>query len=228
MKIKKTIFLNAGHSITDSGAIYGNIIERDLNINIVKKLIPLLAKQGFIIEYVPDNLNLRKSIEWVNQKINNINDGLALSIHCNSNGGQGAETFYYTNSSTSSDIALKLILKYCEETGLMNRGAKPDTQAVKGYLGWIRKTKCWSTLIECGFIDNNSDMKYIMNNYDEVALGICKGVCSIYDVDYDDNIEEQEWKPVYAPTEKLKKQINILSKMIKIYQSILLLLKKRK
>ena len=37
-----------------------------------------------------------------------------------------------------------------------------------------------------------------------------------------------KWIINYRRIEKLKKQINILSKMIKIYQSILLLLKKRK
>ena len=35
---QKTIFLDAGHGGPDSGALYRNIYEKDINLSIVKKL----------------------------------------------------------------------------------------------------------------------------------------------------------------------------------------------
>lgn len=214
MKMKKTIYLNSGHDTnSDPGAIFNGIEERNLNIAISKKLIPLLKQQGFKVEYVPDNLNLVKSIEWVNKKVKNINDGLALSIHCNCCKGNGAETFYYKQNVKSNRIAKKLIQNYCKETGLKNRGAKSDTQIRFGKLGWIRETKIWAVLIECFFMSNKQEMDFAINNFDKIAYGIAKGVCSIYDIPYKEKksiikIEKQQNKIDFNKLKEIQKLAN--------------------
>jgi len=185
--MKKVIYLNAGHSELDPGAIsdrYG--AERDINIWIRDALKEELDIQGFRVESVPDDLDLRKSIDWINEKVKgDINAGLALSIHNNCCGGEGAESWYVTGYENSSGkIARLLINRFCEETGLKNRGAKPDKLARFGYLAFIQETNCWATLIECGFMDNNKDMDFIVNHPDLVAKAIAKGICDIFKVQY--------------------------------------------
>jgi len=181
--MKPTIYLNAGHSLTDPGTITEHGKESVINQLIRDALIPELTRNSFLVMKIPDDLNLGNSIEWVNQKTTFIDDGLALSIHCNQGGGEGAEAYYYGNSYKSKGIAQKLIDEYCKETGLRNRGAKSDTTTHYGKLGWIRNTNIWATLIEVGFLDNYEDIEKIQD-FERTARGIAKGVCKIYGVEY--------------------------------------------
>ena len=194
----KTIILNAGHSLSDPGTItkYGK--EADFNRKIRDALVPLLEMNGFLVVQVPDVLGLVSSIDWVNERVKGLDDGLALSIHCNCCGGNGAETFYYKNNGKSKEIATKLINGYCEYTGLRNRGAKSDTSTRFGKLGWIRKTNCWALLLEAGFLDNKEDVE-VLKDYKRVAKGICKGVCAIFG--------EKEKTPSFGRKKEIKEQI---------------------
>ena len=146
--MKKIVYINSGHSDLEPGAISIHGTERDLNIMVTDELIPLLERQGFKVEYVPDNLKLRPSIKWINDRTSYINDGLALAIHFNKGGGRGAETYRYGNNKTSNSIAKKLLSKYCKTTGLKNRGVKSDTTTRYKRLAFIRDTNIWSTLHE--------------------------------------------------------------------------------
>ena len=188
--LKKIIYLNSGHSHLEQGALSLYGVERDLNIAVTDELIPLLEKQGFKVEYIPDKHKLKPSIKWVNNKTSDIDDGLALSVHFNKSGGKGAEAYYYSYNRKSKAIATKLIEAYCKETGLKNRGAKSDSTTRYKQLGWIRKTNVWATLIECAFMDSKTDMDFVIGNFDKVAKGIAKGVCAIYGISYKDKKKE--------------------------------------
>ena len=198
--MNKTIYLNAGHSELEPGALSKHGVERDSNITIRDLVTPLLEAQGFEVKEVPDNLKLPPSIYWVNTRAINLNDGLAFAIHQNDGGGQGAESYYYKNSQSSRELAKKLIDTYCQETGLRNRGAKSSSNTRWGKLGWIENTNCWATLIECGFMDSAVDMKFIVENFDKVALGIVKGICAIYGIKY----KETKPKPLPNNNDKIK------------------------
>lgn len=208
--MKRIIFLDAGHSNKDPGASApSDEYEYESQINMVIRdfLVPELKEQGFEVKLIPDNKNLSESYLWVNARTSNINDGLALGVHCNKGGGKGAETFYYYYES-SKRIAQALIDEFCKETGLKNRGAKSDTLARFGELSWIRGTTVWATLIEVGFLDNESDLDFIINNIDSVAKGIAKGVCAIYRISYK---EKEEFS---LSREEIKKQIIELVKKL--------------
>lgn len=204
--MNKVIYLNAGHSELQPGAVSRFGIERDLNIVIRDSLVPELEEQGFKVKIVPDDRNLTQSYLWVNTRTSNINDGLALSVHNNCCGGEGAESFYYGHHQGSKDIAEKLINAFCQETGLKNRGAKSDTITPHGRLAWIRDTKIWAVLIECGFMDSSVDIDFIINNIDIVCRGLAKGICDIYGVPY---------KEENPPTGETNKTIQDIIKILK-------------
>ncbi len=204
--MKQTIFLNAGHSELEPGALSLYGVERDLNTSIRDELLPELKRQGFKIKMVPDNLDFRESYKWVNKNSLLISDGLALDIHCNKGGRTGAESYYYAGSVSSKEIAKELVDVYSKEMKMKNRGPKPDTQSQPGEISWIRKTNVWATLIECGYMDSKEDMDLIIGHFDQVAIAICKGVCAIYDIPY---IEKSPQLKVKS-REEMKEEIHKL------------------
>ena len=181
----KVIYLNAGHSVRDIGtqSQYGN--ETDINRAIRDKLVPELKSQGFKVEIVPDDLNLKDSIKWVNKKVDNIESGLALSIHQNCCDRSGPETYYYAHFESSKRIAQKLLGEYCLEMGIevKDKMVRSDNTTRFGELGWLRRTDCWAALLEIEFIDNPA-IKYIIDNPEKVAKAICMGVLGIYGLTY--------------------------------------------
>ena len=192
--MKKIIYLNAGHSELEPGALSSYGVERDLNISIRDELIPELERQGFKVKVVPDNLDFRESYKWVNDNSFLINDGLALDVHCNKGGREGAEVYYYAGSQSSKDIAKRLVDVYSKEMGMKNRGARPDTQSWHGEISWIRETNVWAVLIECGYMDSKKDMDLIIGNFDKVARAMTKGVCAIYGIEYKEESSQSQDK----------------------------------
>ena len=159
------IFVNSGHHNFDKGVVVGNYIERDLVKKIRDELKTLLPDAL----YVPDELNLRQSIDWVNEKAEA--DDIAIDIHINANKDKtlrGVECYYYKNK----ELAESLSKQVAESLGIPNRGAKPDTQTWLGSLGWVRQLKCNSVVLECGYMTNTLDLNIIINNVDKIARGI--------------------------------------------------------
>jgi len=198
--MKKKIFVNAGHSFSDPGAISNGVKEAEEIMKIRDLLIPLL-KKNFEVLTVPDDLGLVESIKRVNEYMPELDDGLAFSIHLNAGGGSGAEIYYYDGSLKSKKYAKTIIDEYCREMTMTNRGAKPDTSVVHKRLGWIRDVKAWSFLIEVGFIDNTADMK-IISNHGRVADAINQAICKMFGVEVDDT-----GKQVSTIIEEIKKDL---------------------
>lgn len=192
--MEKVIYLNSGHSTQDSGAAAYGQKEAELCMRLRDTLAEYLWKQ-FKVYLVPDDLDLVQSIKWVNDRSEDLESGLAFSIHLNAGGGNGAEAFYFASGSPKSQkIAQTAIDKYCALTGYFNRGAKPDTSARAGRLGWIRDTKPWACLIECCFIDNKEDMAKF--NAEKMAYAMYEGICDVYNI-----------SPIAEDKEYIKKQI---------------------
>lgn len=210
--MKKVIYLDAGHSIYDPGTVTDFGKEFDFNLAISNALKPELERQGFKVFFSPTKSKLDGDIRWVNNLVKSLNDGLALSVHCNCCRGEGAETYYYGSYVSSKKIAKTLIDEYSKHTGIKNRGAKSDTITRFGQLGWIRKTKCWSTLIEVGFLDNEKDTNKL-KDYQNIAKGICKGVCKIFGIEYK---EIESFTPDMTNSEKLKKAKELAQKIINL------------
>lgn len=204
--MKRIIYLNAGHSTVQPGVEIKNSkykTESELNMAIRDVLVPELKNNDFIVRVVPDEKDIEDSCDWVNTMVSNINDGLALSIHNNCCGAEGAESYYYGYNWSSKAMAKKMIDAYCGETGQKNRGAKSDKTTKYGQLGWIRRTNIWAVLIECGFTDNENDMRIMENDLGRIARALAKGVCAIYGIKYKSLITE----PVSTDREETKRQI---------------------
>ena len=163
------IFINSGHFSKDSGVVVGKYIERDLNNQIrdeIKKLLPDAS-------YIPDELNLKQSISWVNEKCQP--EDIAIDIHLNAHANKqqrGVECYYYKNKALAKSVSQMV----SENLSIPNRGAKPDTQSYVGSLGWCRNLKCNSVVLECGYLTNIFDLDKVINGKDKIAKGIYEAV----------------------------------------------------
>ena len=110
-KYTKVIFLDPGHGGRDSGAFYYNIAEKDLNMQIYKKLRKELEGLGYTV------LTSRESdvyVDFVTERskmVNKTNADMFISIHFNASGSpasnrSGIQT-YLTKKIQA--IALRLI-----------------------------------------------------------------------------------------------------------------------
>ena len=160
------IFINAGHHNLDSGVIVGNLRENDLAKEIRDHLKDLLKDRE--VTYIPDNLTLRESIdsvnlgtatEWVLGQATE--KDFALDIHLNANNNsqlRGTEGYY----STDSKYAEVFSLKVAEKLLIPNRGAKHDSTAYVGSLGWLRQLPCPAVVLEVCYLTNAEDKQMLM------------------------------------------------------------------
>lgn len=214
---KKVIILNAGHwddpdtpHVEDPGATTFEVQEFEECIKVRDQLVPILEDRGYTVHVVPDDLDLKKSIAWANEKAPNLNDGLAIDIHFNwmsDTQARGTESFY-GSSGTSRKIAQALVNGVAKNLQIPNRGAKPDTQTAVGSLGWIRKTTMWASLIEVAFITSAEDMGAISspNGYKRAAAGIAEGIDKIFG--YESNVEELSKFTTMELVQELQRRID--------------------
>lgn len=179
--------LDAGHGGHDGGTHAGNVVEKDINLRIVKELEALLRKNkpGITLKLTRDN-DTFVSLERRCQIANNANADLFISIHTNFAIGrsylQGTETFFASSRDANtvqrshimqtngkSEMLARLIQRNYATAGRMtNRGAKPANYYV------IMNTHMPAVLTEVGFISNQTEMEYLstQEGVRQIATGI--------------------------------------------------------
>lgn len=96
---------------------------------------------------------------------------LAVDIHNNAGGGDGAEAFYHFGGGTSKTLA-ENILAEIVKVGQNSRGAKiRKNENGKDYYGFIRQTSCPAVIVECAFVDNLTDLKILATEGDRQKVG---------------------------------------------------------
>lgn len=159
------LFINAGHH---DG--WGNEEAKIVKLirDEVKKLLPDAI-------YVPDNLNLSQSIDWINKRADR--SDFALGIHLNwlsDSSVRGVEGYYDDNANDASIMASCV----ANSMNIPNRGAKHDSNSSVGSLGFLRLLRCDSVVIECGYQSNKEDREAI-NNHKAIAKGLVEGLKKI-------------------------------------------------
>lgn len=167
------IWLDSGHSKTDSGAVVGNKTESKLAMQIRDLVVKNAG--DLEIEIINDDLNLKETIEVIRQEASD-ND-LAIAIHLNANNNpdaKGVEAYFYKDSK----IAEIFTRNICRMTGQVNRGARADTETFVGSLGFLRKVPCKSVLIECGYMTNGGECWNLSDPLfqDKIAKGIVNAI----------------------------------------------------
>ena len=173
----KKVFLGAGHGGSDPGATAGGIKEKDVNLEITLIVGRELSRHGVEVKYSrtgDDNEKLNDKID----ECNAFSPDLALDIHNNAGGGDGAEVYHHFGGGLGKTLA-ENILKEMVKAGQNSRGAKTrKNSAGRDYFAFIRETACPAVIVECAFLDNEKDVALISTSggRKNIATAICKGI----------------------------------------------------
>lgn len=147
------LFLDPGHGGPDSGAVGNGLKEKDLTLSISTKIFDILTS-----EYNDVAVRMSRTgdtFPTLTQRTNDANTWGAdfyLSVHMNSGGGTGFESFVYPNvgvpTTTYQSAIHEEIMKVI---GLRDRGKKQSNLHV------LRESNMPALLTENGFIDNALD-----------------------------------------------------------------------
>ena len=171
------VFIGVGHGGSDPGAVSNNTKEKDLNLSIALACRDLLARHGVEVKMSrtkDENDTLSEEIK----ECNAYSPDLAVDIHNNAGGGDGAEAFYHYGGGASKTLA-ENVLSEIVKIGQNSRGAKiRKNTGGKDYYGFIRETSCPAVIIECAFVDNATDRQILATEGKRQLMGqaIAKGI----------------------------------------------------
>ena len=196
----KKVFIGVGHGGSDPGAVANGFQEDDLNLSISLACRDELERHGVLTAMSrtkDENDDLSEEI----RECNAFNPDLAVEIHNNAGGGDGAEVFHHYGGGTGKTLANNILAEIVK-IGQNSRGAKIKKNASgKDYFGWIRNTVAPAVIVECAFVDHKTDIQIIDTAAKQKAMGIAiaKGVLKTLGISY---IPEAV-KPVEQPSGKI-------------------------
>ena len=122
----------------------------------------------------------RRTYNTLPSDINEFNPDFIISLHCNAfnKTASGTEVLYYHRSTKGKLMAEILNEKLLEALGLNNRGIKPKSAEDRGgYL--LKSTLAPCVIAEPFFIDNNSDLKVVIDKRDALIKAYASSIESI-------------------------------------------------
>lgn len=179
------VFLGVGHGGIDSGAVGNGLKEKNLNLAIALSCNEVLAKHGVNIlmsRTKDENDDVNEEI----RECNAFSPDLAIDIHNNAGGGDGAEVYHYSGGGKSKILAQN-ILNEIVSAGQNSRGIKTKlNDSGKDYYGFIRQTEAPAVIVECAFIDNAKDIAIIDTPAEqkEMGIAIAKGILKTLGIEY--------------------------------------------
>lgn len=162
--------VHGGHNTKVPGANkYLNEVTEDRKVK--NKVIELFKENGHTAYDCTDDSGSTQSANLSNivVKCNAHTVDLDISIHLNAGGGTGVEVLYYSGDNKGKEIAKKVSAKVASALGLKDRGAKARSD-----LYVLNNTKATAILVECCFVDSQTDAKAW--NVDKCAKAIVEGI----------------------------------------------------
>lgn len=165
------VFLGVGHGGTDSGAIGNGFKEKDLNLSIALACNEILVNHGVTV-MMSRTKDENDTISDEIKECNAFKPDLAIDIHNNAGGGDGAECFYHYAGGRGKTLA-ENVLAEIVKTGQNSRGIKTRVNSSgKDYYAFIRETTAPAIIVECAFLDNSKDIQILNSQEKQNAMGI--------------------------------------------------------
>lgn len=178
------VVLDAGHGGYDSGSYYQDLYEKDVTLALTKKIGAALENKGIHVLYTRDSdtvswpadevADLSKRVEISNQS----GAKVFVSIHTNASEVSDAYGFEIwgkikdeANFALAKSVASEMDqLQYTQNRGIKDQDLSP--------LQVLQENKLSSILIEAGFLANENDRVYLMNDASQQALAeeIAQGI----------------------------------------------------
>ena len=194
------VILDPGHGGKDGGTVSGDVLEKNLNLLLVKKIANELKRYQIIVvttRSVDEMVGLSDRALIANKYPN----AIFVSIHHNAatlNSAKGIETYYSNKKPKSLKIEQMRLLKIkdgeafvdnrskmlakllhssvCQVTDAADRGIRDRSLAM------TRWVSCPSVLIECGFLTNPEEkLDLLSESYrDALSRGVTDGILKYF------------------------------------------------
>lgn len=156
----KKIYINAGHSNKDPGAVKFET-ERKLNVKVAEYMNTYL-KENYECE-TKMSVGTMTKLSDVSKDANNWKADLFVSIHFNAGGGDGYEALVYSEETKALG---KVFEKHVKAIGQNSRGVK-----LRPGLHVLRETDMPAVLNEGAFVDNKKDIADWNDNAELKKMG---------------------------------------------------------
>lgn len=168
----RKVVIDAGHGGSDYGAIRNGINEKDITLDVAKRVEALLKKEGYAVKMTRTS-DVYVSLQGRCDISNAYDPDIFVSIHVNSSVRPeitGIETHYYHQESMS--LAQTLHSSLASNINSKNRGLFKS----KFYV--INHTTAPSILMEIGFISNDGERAQLVSEKrkQDTARAIAEGV----------------------------------------------------
>lgn len=174
-----TLILDAGHGGSDVGTGDASYYEKDINMDIVNEMVPLLEYCGVKVLLTRDG-DETVALEERSGFANESEADRFVSIHCNfcedDASVAGLECYYWQGSNVGQNYA-ESIVGAAEESGEIKvRGTRTQDFHV------LRETQITAILIETGYISNKEEGEKLMSSdYQKtLAFYLVKGIIEGY------------------------------------------------
>ena len=208
------VVLDPGHGGQDSGAMCGGVMEKDLTLDVARRVDHLLDSEGMatLMTRLGDSyVSLADRAAFGNR----VNDSIFISIHFNEDNkpvASGVETYYAAHQINSGSTFASWLPFFSRPTP---NSPKPESQSLAGFIqeALVARTRSVdrgtqakqffvianvtspAVLIEGGFITNKDELsKLVSEDYrDQLAAAVADGVLR-----YRDAVTQR--KPALATT----------------------------
>lgn len=171
-KGKKAVVIDAGHGGSDYGAIRGGINEKDINLDVARRVQSILENKGVSVVMARDK-DSTVSLEDRTIVTNSCSPDLFVSIHVNSSVKPeitGVETHYYHENSFNLAQTVHECLISCVKS--------KDRGLFKSKFYVINHTEVPAILVEIGFISNDQERAELVSEErkQQTAKAISDGI----------------------------------------------------
>jgi len=197
------VVLDPGHGGEDSGAMCGGVMEKDLTLDVARRVDRLLDSEGIatLMTRLGDSyVSLADRAAFGNR----VNDSIFISIHFNEDNkpvASGVETYYAAHQITSGSTLASWLPFF---TRPPSNSPKPESQSLAGFIqeALVARTRSVdrgtqskqffvianvtspAVLIEGGFITNKNELSKLANEdyRDQLAAAVADGILRYRDV----------------------------------------------
>jgi N-acetylmuramoyl-L-alanine amidase len=190
------VVIDAGHGGSFTGSEFSGLLEKDINLTIAKKIQSMSREYNVDVimsretDVTPGSNELHESLVYIAALPKNKNADLFISIHVNATEAAPAGKLQTSNSGFQIYIPRKSSEAYENSRkfgSIMTEAIKPDylieselkqTQGDGGNIYILKNATVPALLIECGYLDNPADQKYLQDekNQEKIARDILEGI----------------------------------------------------
>ena len=175
----KVIYIDPGHGGKDPGAVYKNIMEKDINLSISEKIEKKLTALGAIVymtRYGDYDLsvtytinNKRRDLSRRANLIKKAKADIFISIHLNAEdtGTWKGEQVFYNSSNPKNKILAEIFQKEFKKYLNSNRKCK-----INNSLYLLKRINSPGVLLELGFLSNANNRYLLTKDYYQEKLAV--------------------------------------------------------